>query len=72
MNWGMMKRFCIFSAILWIGGGSLMNVIMMHDPDYPITVLQLKSMFVDGFGGMTIILGLTLLGRWVWLEVKSA
>ena len=63
------------SGLIWIGGSTLTQLSLLSGNMNGSTYTEMDNLhhlFTDGFGSLTIILGLTLFVRWAWRKFTSA
>jgi hypothetical protein len=70
-GWAKLKWFFYGSLAVWLIGGALIQILLARGGDF-VTLLNLHNIAVTGFGSLSIILGLILFGRWLWLKNNSA
>jgi hypothetical protein len=58
------------SVSIWLAGGIWTSILIRQGGDV-ITLINLHSIIVDGFGSLSIALGIELVARWIWLKRKK-
>jgi hypothetical protein len=70
-HWRIIRWTCYCSAAIWLVGGGVTLSLRGTGGDQA-ALLTLHSIFVSGFGGLTIVLGLALLARWLWIILHKS
>ena len=60
-----MKRAFYFSVAIWLLGGAALQ-ILRKIKGFSVALMNLQTLVLLVFGGLSIILGIILFGRWVW------
>jgi hypothetical protein len=67
-----MKRMFFVCLALWLIGGVTMMAVNFNARTFSAAAHNLQQIFIDGFGCLTVVLGLILLVRWIWSKMRLA
>jgi hypothetical protein len=65
IGWTNMKRAFFVSVTVWLLGGAALQIIG-NVSGFSITLMNIQTLVFVVFGGLSIILGIFLLGGWLW------
>jgi hypothetical protein len=65
IGWTNMKRAFYVSAAAWLLGGAVLQIFGKVS-GFSVALMNLQTLVLVVFGGLSIILGTILFGRWLW------
>lgn len=65
IGWTNMKRAFYFSVAIWLLGGAALQ-ILGKIIGFSVALINLQTLVLLAFGGLSIVLDIILFGRWVW------
>jgi hypothetical protein len=65
IGWTNMKRAFYLCVAVWLLGGAALQILGKIS-GFSVALMNLQTLVLVIFGGLSIILGIVLFGRWVW------
>jgi hypothetical protein len=70
VGWARLKRAFFISAAIWLlGGAALQMAVIGSGPS--TSLLNLQTFVLVIFGGLSLVLGAILIGRWLWTRSEQ-
>jgi hypothetical protein len=65
IGWTKMNRAFYLSVAVWLLGGAALQILEKIN-GFSVALMNLQTLVLVVFGGLSIILGFVLFGRWLW------